>query len=75
MVPNGDIANPVQPVIFRTVFGCSLIGKMIVAEVAMVYPPAVFVTVLVFSPPFELPPDECSQPVENTLRTNAFVIV
>jgi hypothetical protein len=54
-------------VIFRTVFGGSLIGKMIVQEVTMEYPPSVFVSVLVFSPSSELPPDEGCQPVENTL--------
>ena len=60
---------------FPYFFGYSLVGKMIVAEVAMIDPPAVFVTVLVFSPPPELPKDECCQSVENALRANAFVIV
>ena len=67
MIANGNISNTVQTVIFCTLFGNSLIGKMIVVEVAMVYPSAVFVSVLVFSPSPELPPDGCCQPVENTL--------
>jgi len=67
MVPDGDVANPVQAMIFRTVYGSPLIGKMVVVEVAMVNPPAVFVAMLVFSPSPELPPNEGCQPVENTL--------
>jgi hypothetical protein len=41
MIPDWNIPNPVQSVIFRTIFGNSLIGKMIVAEVSMIDPPAV----------------------------------
>jgi len=37
---------------------------MVIVEVTMVDPPAVFIAVLVFSPSFELPPDECPQLVE-----------
>ena len=75
MIPDRNITNAVQTMIFGTFFGDSLVGKMIVAEVAMIDPPAVFVTVLVFRPPPELPKDECCQSVENALRANAFVIV
>jgi hypothetical protein len=75
MIPDGNIPNPVKSIIYDAVFGVSLIGKMVIVEVTMKDPPAVFVTVLVFRPSPELPPDECFQPVENTLRANGFVIV
>jgi hypothetical protein len=44
--------------VFCPVFGSPLIGKMIVQEVTMEYPPAVFVSVLVFRPSPELPLNE-----------------
>ena len=68
---DGDIANAEQAMFFRNIWDYLLVDKMIVLKVAMVYPSAVFVSVLVFSPPLELPPDECSQPDENTLRVCA----
>ena len=75
MIPDRNVTNAVQTMIFRALFGYSLIGKMVVVEITVKDPPAVFISVLVFCPPFELPPDECPQPVETTLCTNAFVIV
>jgi hypothetical protein len=75
MIPDGNIPNAEQSFIYDAFFGGSLIGKMVIVEVTMKDPPAFFVTVLVVRPSPELPPDECFQPVENTLRANAFVIV
>ena len=75
MIPNGNIRYPVQAMIFCSFFCYSLIGKMAVVEVTMKNPPAVFISMLVFSPSFKLPIDECPQPVENTLCTNAFMVV
>jgi len=58
MIPDRNVPNAVLTMLFRSLFGYSLIGKMIDVEITVIDPPAVFIPVLVFCPPFELPPDE-----------------
>jgi len=60
---------------FDTFRSSSLVGKMVVVKVTMINPPTVFVPVLVFSPPLELPVNESSQSCKNAFRTDAFVVV
>jgi hypothetical protein len=58
-----------------TFLGYALVGKMIVMEVTMKDPPAVFVAVLVFCPSFKLFPDKCSHFRKRPFGANALVIV
>jgi hypothetical protein len=58
MIPDGNIANSVQAVNRYSFFGYAPVGKMQIMEVTMENPPTVLVTVLVFSPSFELFPDK-----------------
>src|SRR5665811_1598452 len=75
MILDRNIRNSVQTIMFDTFRCSSLVGKMVVVKIPMVYPPAVFITVLVLSPPFELPVNEGSQPRKSAFGTDAFVIV
>jgi hypothetical protein len=48
MIPDRKVTNAVQTMIFRALLGYSLIGKMVVVEITVKDPPAVFIPVLVF---------------------------
>ena len=61
--------------IFDPFFRYSLIGKLIVMEVTMVYPPTVLIPVLIFGTSFEPSIHKGSHLREDALSTYSFVIV
>jgi hypothetical protein len=59
MIADRDIRDSVEPVTNNSLFSFPEVCEVLVSKVSPVNPPTVFVPMLVFSPSFELPVNEC----------------
>ncbi len=56
-------------------FGCPVIGKIVVGVVTSVNPLSVFITMLVFGPPFKVSVNESPLFGECAFSTNPFMVI